>query len=100
MNLPDEKDMPDYVTFEEFAQLLRDYGVDPHATGDNIRYRARTDPEWPIGFPGEGKKYEYRRVSNARLLPPWPAMQHWQGYLQAGRRGPDKKPRQRREDAQ
>ncbi|MFI1161392.1 hypothetical protein [Streptomyces sioyaensis] len=88
-----QDDLPPLATFEDLAALLRKYDLDPHATGDNVRYRARTDPAWPIG---EGKPYAYVKVSNARTAPPRPVLRLYEEHPRVGRRGPDKKPRQPR----
>jgi hypothetical protein len=88
-------DLPPVATFREVAALLRKYGLDEHATDDTVRYRSRTDAEWPIG---EGKKHRYVKVGNAaKAMPPEPVLKLYEKSPRpAGRRGPDKKPRQPR----
>ncbi|MFI0156202.1 hypothetical protein [Streptomyces lydicus] len=93
MTLPDKTELPTSASFEEIAALLRQYDLDPNATGDSVRYRARTDELWPIGNEGSGKRYEYRRVGNARVMPPLPVLRLYEAHPRTGRRGPDKKPR-------
>ncbi|SEE48519.1 hypothetical protein [Streptomyces sp. 2133.1] len=89
------EDLPLLATFSQVAALLRKYGLDERATDDTVRYRARTDEEWPIG---EGKKYSYSPVANAtKAMPPGPVLELYEKSPRpAGRRGPDKKPRQPR----
>ncbi|MFK8851205.1 hypothetical protein [Streptomyces sp. Ac-502] len=90
------EDLPLVATFSEVADLLRQYGLDENATGDTVRYRARTDEKWPIG---EGKPYAWAKVANAvKAMPPGPVLELYEQHPRpAGRRGPDKKPRKPRE---
>ena len=88
-------DLPSHVSFEGMAALLRQYGLDPNATGSSVRYVSRTRTDWPIGEEGEGKPYTYTRASNARMMPPVPVLELYQESPPTGR-GPDKQPRQRR----
>lgn len=60
--------MPPYVTFSSGAALLVELDVDPNATGDSVRYSARTNPEWPFGEEGSDKPHSYVHIGNARTM--------------------------------
>lgn len=88
------QDLPLVATYKKIASLLREYGLDENATEDTVRYRALNDPKWPIG---EGKEYEYVTVGIAKAMPPDPVLRLYEQHPRPpGRRGPDRKPRQRR----
>lgn len=97
MTSQDANDSHSYVTFEGFARLLRERGIDPNATGASVRHIARTRKGWPIGEEGEGKPYTYGTVANARTLPLKPGIDFYESQVKrAGVRGPDTKPRKKR----
>ncbi|MFE4915835.1 GIY-YIG nuclease family protein [Streptomyces sp. NPDC056652] len=85
--------LTDYVSFEDAALALRKTGLCPNATGDAIRYTARTKANWPIG---EGKPYAYGKAGNARTIQLGPVLDFYRATPRLGVRGPDKKPRQAR----
>lgn len=85
--------LPPYVTFEAAARLLVDLGITSHATGDTIRYLARTRNDWPFG---EGDRLPYINVANARTMETGILLEYFRKHLpRPGVRGPDKKPRAR-----
>ncbi|MGW5529417.1 hypothetical protein [Streptomyces xanthochromogenes] len=89
----DHIDLPQFVTFAEAADLLRDFGIDSTATAQSVRYLARARGErWPFGD-GE-TQVPYRKVANARSMDTATLVD----YLRAEPpnphgRGQDKKPR-------
>ncbi|GAA0501315.1 hypothetical protein [Streptomyces olivaceiscleroticus] len=88
------KNLPLVASFSKIAELLREHGLDEHATYDTVRYRSQSDPEWPIG---EGKEHNYVLVGPYKAMPPAPVLELYEKSPRPpGRRGPDKKPRQRR----
>jgi hypothetical protein len=85
--------LPPYVTFEAAARLLVDLGITSHATGDTIRYLARTRKDWPFG---DGDRLPYINVANARTMETGILLDYFRKHPpQPGVRGPDKKPRAR-----
>lgn len=86
--------LPPYVTFEAGARLLVELGITQHATGDTIRYVARTRDDWPFG---EGQRLPYIQISNARTMETGAFLEYFRQHPpQSAVRGPDKKPRARR----
>lgn len=91
---PTPDHLPPYVTFEAAAKLLVDRELLPHATGDTIRYLARTRDDWPFG---NGQRLPYIRIGNARTMETGILLDYFeQRPAQPDVRGPDKKPRARR----
>ncbi|SBU98187.1 hypothetical protein YUMDRAFT_06086 [Streptomyces sp. OspMP-M45] len=86
--------LPPYVTFEGAARLLVERNLLPHATGDTIRYLARTRDDWPFG---DGQRLPYIRIGNARTMETGILLDYFQKRpASTDVRGPDKKPRVRR----
>lgn len=91
-------DLPPFVTFETGAHLLVERGIDPHATGDSVRYIARTRSDWPFGEPGSNRPHTYIKIANARTMETGVFLGYFRQHPpQTGVRGPDKKPRQARQ---
>lgn len=91
VTIPDN--LPPYVSFEAAARLLMDLGITSHATGDTIRYLARTREDWPFGG---GDRLPYIKISNARTMETGILLEYFRkNPPQPGVRGPDKKPRAR-----
>lgn len=84
--------LPFFVTFETGAKLLVTLGVDPAATGDSVRYAARTHREWPFGEDGEDKPHKYVHVGNARTMETGVFLEFHRQHPRTGR-GRDKGPR-------
>lgn len=96
VSTPTPDNLPPYVTFEGAARLLVELGLLPHATGDTIRYLARTRDDWPFG---DGQRLPYIRISNARTMETGALLAYFRKRpVQLDVRGPDKKPRARRAD--
>ena len=85
-------DLPPFVTFETGAALLVHLGIDDQATGDGVRYTARTAEEWPFG---PGKPHTYIRVAGARTMETGVFLAYFREHPRTGR-GRDKAPRRRR----
>ena len=86
--------LPPYVTFEAAAKLLVDLELLPHATGDTVRYLARTRDDWPFG---DGQRLPYIQIGNARTMETGILLDYFRKRpVQLDVRGPDKKPRARR----
>jgi hypothetical protein len=47
--IPDDAQLPPFVTFTTGAELLKKLGLVDSITPDGLRYIARTDPEWRFG---------------------------------------------------
>ncbi|MFE6126757.1 hypothetical protein ACFQ6Q_00570 [Streptomyces sp. NPDC056437] len=58
---------PPVVTFTTGAALLMQEGLVESITPEGLRYLAKKD-DWPFGMPGEGRKYEYGKVGNAKTM--------------------------------
>jgi hypothetical protein len=84
--------MPPFVTFETGAKLLVDLGIDTDATGDGVRYTARTAPEWPFG---DDRPHRYIVVAGARTMETGVFLDFYRKHPRTGR-GRDKQPRKRR----
>ncbi|MFF4526979.1 hypothetical protein [Streptomyces bluensis] len=98
---PDWNTLPETVTFAEGAQLADELGLYPGATADKLRHlaRSRKDTTWPFGDPGDGRPYEYGKVANARNMRTEVLLRHLKECPPNPHgRGPDKKPRVRRQD--
>jgi hypothetical protein len=92
--------MPEEVTFTEGAWWADALGLFPGATADKLRHlaRARKGSTWPFGDPDEGRPYEYGKVANARKMRSEVLMKHLEEYPPNPQgRGPDKKPRKRKQ---
>lgn len=87
----DQEQLPEWVTFETGAKLLCDLEIYPDATGDTIRYVARTRGNWPFG---DGR-LPYGKVSNARTMDAKVFVAYFRKNPPTGR-GPDRKPRARK----
>lgn len=86
--------LPPYVTFEAAAKLLVELELLPHATGDTIRYLARTRDDWPFGH---GQRLPYIRIGNARTMETGIVLDYFRKRpAPPAVRGPDRKPRARR----
>lgn len=84
--------LPPFVTFETGAKLLVDLAIDAEATGDGVRYTARTAPEWPFG---EGRPHQYVIVAGARTMETGVFLDFHRKHPRTGR-GRDKRPRKQR----
>ncbi|MFH8483578.1 GIY-YIG nuclease family protein [Streptomyces sp. NPDC018055] len=82
--------LSDYVSFEDAALALLATGLASHATGDTLRYIARSKASWPIG---EGRQHAYGKAGNARTVQLGPVLEFFRENPRLGVRGPDKKPR-------
>ncbi|MEV8101098.1 hypothetical protein [Streptomyces sp. NPDC088135] len=92
VSIPDN--LPPFVTFESGARLLVELGITQHATGDTIRYLARTREDWPFG---DGNRLPYIPIANARTMETGAFLEYFRkNPPQPDVRGPDKKPRARR----
>ncbi|HEY5835019.1 hypothetical protein [Streptomyces sp.] len=87
-----DNDLPPFVTFETGAALLVQLGIDEHATGDGVRYMARTAPDWPFG---PGKAHDYIVVAGARTMETGVFLDFYRTHPRTGR-GRDRGPRKRR----
>ncbi|MBD3550856.1 hypothetical protein [Streptomyces sp. SP18CM02] len=86
--------LPPFVTFETGAKLLVDLKIARHATGDTVRYIARTREDWPFG---EGDRLPYIAIGNARTMETGAFLDYFRKNPPTSAvRGPDKKPRVRR----
>lgn len=81
--------LPPFVTFETGARLLVDLDLDPEATGDGVRYTARTAPEWPFG---PEKEHRYIFIAGARTMETGVFLGYFEKHPRTGR-GRDKAPR-------
>lgn len=91
---PTREGLPPFVTFESGARLLVALGIARHATGDTVRYIARTRKDWPFG---DGERLPYIPVANARTMETGAFLAYFRkNPPQSDVRGPDKKPRARR----
>jgi len=95
---PDDQDLLPFVTFSTGARLLVELDIDPDATGDSVRYTARTHPDWPFGEPGEGKPHAYVRAGNARTMATSVFLAWHREHPRTGR-GRDRGPRRPKGDA-
>jgi hypothetical protein len=99
----DGRNLPDNVTFAEAARLADELGLFPGATADKLRHlaRARKTTTWPFGERGEGRPYEYGQVANARQMRTDVLLKHLEEHPpNPNGRGPDKKPRARKQAAE
>ncbi|MFD6149457.1 hypothetical protein [Streptomyces sp. NPDC060243] len=89
-----EPTTPVFVTFETGARLLVERGILPHATGDTIRYIARTRDDWPYGDDTSNKPHKYIPIGNARTMETGVFLDYFRKHPPApGVRGPGKRPR-------
>lgn len=89
---PQDADLPPFVTFATGAELLVKLDIDPAATGDSVRYTARTHPEWEYGDKGSGKPRPYIMAGQARTMETGYFLDFHRTHPRTGR-GRDKAPR-------
>lgn len=91
---PTPSNLPPFVTFETGAHLLVELEIASHATGDTVRYIARTREDWPFG---DGERLPYIAIGNARTMETGAFLDYFRKNPPTSTvRGPDKKPRARR----
>ncbi|WP_371634456.1 hypothetical protein OG693_39450 (plasmid) [Streptomyces sp. NBC_01259] len=91
VSAPTPDNLPPFVTFEAAAHLLVELGLTTHATGDTLRYLARTRDDWPFG---SGDRLPYINIANARTMETGILLEYFRKHPPpTGVRGPDKKPR-------
>lgn len=84
--------LPPFVTFETGAELLVHLGLDADATGDGVRYTARTSPDWPFG---PDRAHDYIVVAGARTMETGVFLAYYEKHPRTGR-GRDRGPRKPR----